>query len=564
MNFTDLVDIGRIVLRDLGPSKSALLALLILVGACGDFAVVILVTEMVALMFSGQATQASGVFAQFGLAADNAMIVFVVALMLATALRLFVQYVISRVSFSISVNYATVMFAGLLGLNPVELRARWKTSDLLSLFSAKVDTFSYCVTMPFLSSLAAVFTAVFLLGSLLVTSGAGFMAALGFCAVLFLVVRQLLSARARTTGERIYELQNETMSVIQAAFMGILDVKANRRERRLNESFADQLGKLGANQAMANMLAGWSRLVVEFLGLSALAVVGFISLRQEGNSVDLLSLLAGSAYILQRLLPNLQLINTNSIALTSGKAVLREFIQTRDHVAAKPHASAQTGKVTQFERLDFAGVELGYPGKDSLIRNLQLTISNGEKIAISGPSGVGKSSLLLAMLGFLEPRAGAITINDGIPLGDVNQDWLKQISFVGQEVTIYAGTIGSNLTEGAGTGRDFTTIAKILRLENFMDAAGLEIETKFGGPQLSGGQRQRIALARALLSSAHVLLLDEPTSSLDPETAKAVIDYLLSLDRCIILVTHDESISQRFVRRLYLRHGAAEEVVEPA
>ncbi len=194
-------------------------------------------------------------------------------------------------------------------------------------------------------------------------------------------------------------------------------------------------------------------------------------------------------------------------------------------------------------RIDFIDVSFSY-GKKFVFSGLNLSIKPGEKIAIIGPNGEGKSTFLYLLLRLFDPTSGKIMI-DNINLKDINIDFLrKSIGIVLQETHLFPGTIYENIVYGVNS------VSKE-KLDSILDFLGFKeifkklpdgINTKIGekGTKLSGGERHRISLARTLILDPKVLLLDEPTSSLDPSSRKEFQLFLSKImkGRTTIFITH--------------------------
>lgn len=209
----------------------------------------------------------------------------------------------------------------------------------------------------------------------------------------------------------------------------------------------------------------------------------------------------------------------------------------------------------QFEDLSY---KYGF-GRDTL-SDINLTIKKGDKVSLVGISGSGKTTLAKMIVNFFEPYKGRITLNKN-DLKMIDKKVLRQhINYLPQQAYIFSGSILENLTLGANqmiSQEDIIKACEIAEIRRDIEQMPMGYQTQLSdGAGLSGGQKQRIALARALLTKAPVLILDEATSGLDVLTEKKVIDNLMALpDKTIIFVAHRLSISERTNQVIVLDQG---------
>lgn len=217
---------------------------------------------------------------------------------------------------------------------------------------------------------------------------------------------------------------------------------------------------------------------------------------------------------------------------------------------------------SQFLAGDICFEDISYKygfGRDTL-NNINLTIKQGDKVSIVGISGSGKTTLAKMIVNFFEPYKGRITINNN-DLKMIDKKVLRQhINYLPQQAYIFSGSILENLTLGANqmiSQEDIIKACEIAEIRQDIEQMPMGYQTELSdGAGLSGGQKQRIALARALLTKAHVLILDEATSGLDVLTEKKVIENLMAMtDKTIIFVAHRLSISERTNQVIVLNQG---------
>jgi subfamily B ATP-binding cassette protein MsbA len=211
----------------------------------------------------------------------------------------------------------------------------------------------------------------------------------------------------------------------------------------------------------------------------------------------------------------------------------------------------------------FEGVSLTYrSGTHPALEDISLDIRAGESVALVGPSGSGKSSLIHLLPRFYHPTAGRITL-DGHALETLTLESLRrQIALVSQNVVLFNDTVAANIAYGQGERAAESDIIRAAEAAHAMDfirelPQGLATEIGENGAKLSGGQRQRIAIARAILKDAPILLLDEATSALDTESERAVQAALETLmeGRTTIVIAHRLSTVENADRIVVLAQG---------
>ena len=407
------------------------------------------------------------------------------------------------------------------------------------------------------------------------------------CLALVLVpVSALTAKRAGQIMKRAVRRSLESMSniykILQESFQGIVVVKAYTNERRERHRFFLETKSLYRKSVKVAKIDALSDPVLEILALSTVSIallagsylvlnqklyldLGIIKLQLAAKPMaieDLLFLYAMLAGISD---PVRKLANVHSRIQRAAAAADRicALMDRQPEVTSK----AQSLRLPRHHHsIEFDDVVFGYNGRDPVLRGLSLSVRHGETIAIVGPNGCGKSTLMNLIPRFYDVQSGAIRI-DGHDLRDLRLRSLRtQVAVVLQETILFEDSIANNIAYGSrhASREAIIDAAKRSYAHQFITNLPQGYDTLVGerGSGLSGGQRQRLALARAMLRDPAVLILDEATSAVDIQDEalirKAIEEF--ARDRTTFLITHSLS-SLQFADRIVLMNAGRIEAV---
>ena len=302
--------------------------------------------------------------------------------------------------------------------------------------------------------------------------------------------------------------------------------------------------------------------LTQLLAAIALSVVVVLALWQSGSDGSAATVGAFVAFVtaMLQLVAPLKHLADVAAPLTRGLAALERGIDLVERSPGEQGGTfVPTGRVRG--EIELRAVGLAYRGDAApALSDVNLTLAAGETLALVGPSGAGKTSLVNLLPRFLEPTSGEVRL-DGVPLRDWRIDALRrQFALVSQDVVLFNDTVAFNVALGDAIDIDRVRAAlKSAHLLDFVIALPQGLASMIGhnGSELSGGQRQRLAIARAIYKDAPVLILDEATSALDNESERAVQDALnvLMQGRTTLVIAHRLSTIEHAERVVAMDQG---------
>lgn len=365
--------------------------------------------------------------------------------------------------------------------------------------------------------------------------------------------------------EKLNNDQMESNAVVSSSIIediqGIETIKALNSEqvryKKIDSQFVDYLRKAfkySKTEAFQIALKTFIRLSLNVIILWVGASVVMHNQMSIGELMAFNALLSYFVDPLQNIInlqPTLQAANVAQNRLNEVYLVKSEF---KDKTSVNSIHDLN-GKIV------FSQVNYRYGYGEDVLKDINLTINDNEKVTVVGMSGSGKSTLVKLLVDFFSPIKGKVTFNN-YSTKEINKHVLRSyVNYVPQTPYVFAGTIKENLLLGSRsniTEEDIIEACQIAEIKNDIEKLPLGFDTQLdeNAKILSGGQKQRLTIARALLSPAKVLIFDEATSGLDTITEKKVVDNLISLkDKTVIFIAHRLAIAERTDNIVVLNQG---------
>ena len=333
-------------------------------------------------------------------------------------------------------------------------------------------------------------------------------------------------------------------------------VKLKGNEKDILRSYNSSIDTFANSEAISNTLGSAPRSILESIGFSMLIAVIIFIIRVHDDASVVIPVIAMYALAFYRILPsvNRMLQNANNIAY------LQKMLESVDNNLCQPVETEGSKPVTFEHSIHLENVSFSYMTGNEIFNGLNLEIKKGERIAVTGASGGGKSTLVDIIIGINKPAQGKVFI-DGVELTDENIcSWRKKIGYIPQDIYLFDGTVADNVAFGSQPDNErIKNVLKMANIWDFLEAReGLSTRVGDGGIQLSGGQLQRIGIARALYDDPQVLVLDEATSALDSQTEEKIMDEIydnVSENKTLIVIAHRLSTVERCGKKIKIENG---------
>lgn len=380
--------------------------------------------------------------------------------------------------------------------------------------------------------------------------------------LVILVLGYVLQFRLHELSQTTYQASAQRNATLIESLTGIETIKSlgaegviQARWERANVFLSRTSVRMRALSSTATYLTGWLSQAVTV----AIVVIGVYLISQRDLTMGALiasSMLAGRA-----LGPAGQIVG-----LLMQYQGARTAMESLNKIMEKPVERPAGGNFIQRPQLrgdiEFRNVKFSYPNRqDSALEGLSFKITAGERVALIGKVGSGKSTIQRLIMGLYQPTEGAVLL-DGIDLRQLDPaDVRRNLGYVSQDVTLFYGTLRDNITFGLPYADDSAIVAaaELAGMAGFINRhpRGFDMPVGERGESLSGGQRQGIGLARAVLHNAPILLLDEPTSAMDFTTEAQITQNIghFAHNKTVVLVTHRTSLLAMVTRVIVVDGG---------
>jgi ATP-binding cassette subfamily B protein len=470
------------------------------------------------------------------------------------------QWSVAYVGERYLVRLRSVVFRRLLALD-MGFYSRSKSGVLVSRMTSDIESLQEFASDGAVMALSNLLTVVGVAIALLLVDWQMALAVFAVVGVL-LMVSVVFQKQARKAYDLVRERIGSVLATLQEGITGVRVVQAFTQE----DTQASAFGRVNERHFEANMASAraisWYFPVVSFLRVtaivSALAIGGS---RVINGSMTIGTLVAFLLYLDWFFQPIINLSNVYNLLQSALAALAKLFGLMDEKVAITDREGAYDLPDPVDGEIRLEGVSFEYVEDNPTLKNVSIDVASGQRIAIVGETGSGKSTIAKLVLRFYDPKSGAIRV-DGHDIRNITEESrVGSVALIPQDGFLFSGTLRENLVyaEPDASDDDVWNVLETMGISDWIKTLpeGLDTEVRERGSRFSAGERQLVALARAFLADPAVIVLDEATSNLDPETEVNVEKALRALldDRTSIVIAHRLRSAERADRVVMIADG---------
>lgn len=431
--------------------------------------------------------------------------------------------------------------------------------DTMSRVTNDVDTVAQSLNSAISTTVSSVVQLIFVGIMMFVTSWE-----MGLTAVATVPLSVIFALLIMKTTQKYFRRQQTVLGELngkaEETYAGMITIKAFGKEEKFVSEFEETNSKLQKAMYKANTLSGLTYPLSGFinkLGYVAVCVIGGILVAK--GSVDLGAIAAFFIYInlFQQSISSLSQTANVYQQASAASARVFEFLNEEEQAEEADKKSYLTPKEIKGE-VEFRNVSFGYTPEKSVLKNFNAVIKPGQKVAIVGPTGAGKTTIVNLLMRFYEIDGGEILI-DGISTRELKRENVRELfSMVLQDTWLFEGSVKENISYTVNASdEEIVKAIEAARLTYFVNSLPLGLNAPLNGEELSGGQKQLITIARAMLVNSPMMILDEATSNVDTETEEAIQAAMdaLTKGRTSFVIAHRLSTIKNADLILVLKDG---------
>jgi ABC-type bacteriocin/lantibiotic exporter with double-glycine peptidase domain len=471
-------------------------------------------------------------------------ILFVLAVILAVSFRIIYIWISNVYCYQLGGELSTMMFSNLLNA-PYETQKLTNLSEALSTLTSKSSALVSGLIQPVINIVSNVVTGSAIFAALLFIQPKVVLWTSAILICSYVLISIITKKKMQKFGKLIADSTTNNVKIIQESLNLYKYIKILQDEKYTISKYEENILEYQINCAKVQIAILLPKQLIEALAILLMTGVVFLYIYDGGNLSVSAGIFGAMALGTQRLLPLAQQIYANAMTI---KAMHQNVLDSLDYLEV--HRISKAKKISISVRnleIEYESISYRFPDKKkNIFESINLNVKIGDRIAITGSTGSGKSTLTDILIGLLPPTDGKIRLNGKFLSGNELLNIANICTIVPQQIYLKNDTIRSNIIlNGNNTDEDRLQAAVMAAgLAEFIESLPSGLETAVGerSAMLSGGQSQRIGIARALYLERPILILDEATNALDKVTERLVLANIVALykNKIIFIISHDE------------------------